>query len=217
MSIFFLSRLGLFGLFLSIPFLGFTQTLNRSVAVLLRCCVFSFLIVIARKMVYFCEEIGNLCPTNWFKQGSIKFFFRNKLNLGKKLNVNFARISKTPPLHKIGFSLFSRSLKFKIKTRIRNSPITRKPKIVEDKSKVLPEIWKQPKSEKESFRISYTPKRVQRCFRISDTPNSAKMFPNFGFPQTLQRCFPISDTPNSAKMFLPRSAELFISYESRIH
>ena len=46
MSIFFLRRLGLFVLFLSIPFLGFTQTLNRSVAVLLRCFVFSFLVTI---------------------------------------------------------------------------------------------------------------------------------------------------------------------------
>lgn len=154
-------------------------------------------------MVSFCEEIGNLCPTNWFKQGSIKFFFRNKLNLGKKLNVNFARISKPPPLHKIEFSLFSRNLKFKIKTSIRISLITRKPKIAEDKSKVLPEIWKHPKSEKKSFRISYTPKE---CNDVSE----------FRIPQTVQRCFRISDTPNSAKIFPPRSAELLISYESRI-
>ena len=72
------------------------------------------------------------------------FFFINKLNLGKKLNVNFARISKNPPLHKIEFSLFSRNLKFKIKTRRRNSLITWRQKIAEDKSKVSPEICKHP-------------------------------------------------------------------------
>ena len=167
-------------------------------------------------MVYFWEEIGNLCPTNWFKQGSIIFFFLKKLNLGKKLNVNFARISKTPPLHEVEFSLFSRNLKFKIKTRRRNSLITRKQKIAEDKSKVSPEIWKHPKSEKKKVSEFRTP------------PKIAKMFPNFGYPQKRQRCFRISDTleqckdvsefripPNSAKMFHPRSAEFFISYESR--
>ena len=37
---------GFFVLFLSIPFLGFTQPLNRSVAVLLRCCLFRFLAII---------------------------------------------------------------------------------------------------------------------------------------------------------------------------
>ena len=42
----FLRRLGFFVLFLSIPFLGFTQPLNRSVAVLLRCCLFRFLAII---------------------------------------------------------------------------------------------------------------------------------------------------------------------------
>ena len=140
----------------------------------------------ARKMVYFREEIGNLCQTNWFKQGSIMFFFRNKLNLGKTLNVNFARISKNPPLHKIEFSLFSRNLKFKIKTRRRNSLITRGQKIAEDKSKVSDEIWKHPKSEKKSFRISDTPKQCKYVSELRIPPNRAKMFPNFGYPQTVQ-------------------------------
>ena len=110
------------------------------------------------------------------------FFLRNKLNLGKKLNVNFARICKTLPLHKIEFSIFSQNLKFKIKTRRRNSLIMRMQKIAEDKSVVSSEIWKHPKSEKKSFRISHTPKIT-------------KMFPNLGHPQAMQRCFRISETP----------------------
>ena len=126
-------------------------------------------------------------------------FFRNKLNLGKKLNVNFARISKKPPLHKIEFSLFSRNLKFKIKTRRRNSLITQRQKITEDKSKVSPEIWKHPKSEKKSFLISLTPKDCKDVSELRIPPNSAKMFPNFGYPQIVQRCFRISDTPKPCK------------------
>ena len=152
------------------------------------------------------------------------FSSETSYNLGKKLNVNFARISKTPPLHKVEFSLFSQNLKFKIKTRQGNSLIMRMQKIAEVKSVVSPEIWKHPKSEKKSFRISYTPKiakmfpnlghpqTVQRCFRISETPkqckdvsefrkppNSVKMFPNFGYPETVQRCFRISETPKQCK------------------
>ena len=42
----FLRRLGLFVLFPNIPFLGFTQTLNRSVAVLLRYCFFSLFVIL---------------------------------------------------------------------------------------------------------------------------------------------------------------------------
>ena len=169
-------------------------------------------------------------------------FFRNKLNLGKKLNVNFARISKKPPLHKIEFSLFSRNLKFKIKTRRRNSLITQRQKITEDKSKVSPKIWKPqrvkrkvsefrkpPKIAKMFPNFGY-PQIVQRCFRISDTPKpckdvsdfripakSAKMFPNFGYPQTVQRCFRISDTPKPCKdvsdfQIPPISAKMFPNF-----
>ena len=69
-----------------------------------------------------------------------------------------------------------------MKTRRRNYFITQEQKIAEDESMVSPEIWKQPKSEKKSFRISYTPK-------------ISKMFPNFGHPQKLQSCFRISETP----------------------
>ena len=42
----FLHRLGLFVLFPNIPFLGFTQTLNRSVAVLLRYCFFGLFVIL---------------------------------------------------------------------------------------------------------------------------------------------------------------------------
>ena len=157
-------------------------------------------------------------------------FFRNKLNLGKKLNVNCARISKIPPLHKIEFSLFSRNLKFKIKTRRRNSLITQRQKIIEDKSKVSPEIWKHPKSEKKSFRISYTPKDCKDVSEFRIPPKSAKMFPNFGYPQTVQRClsnfgypqtvqrcFRISDTGKSCKdvpefRILPHRAKMFPNF-----
>ena len=123
----------------------------------------------ARKMVYFCEEIGNLCLTYWFKQGSIMFFFRNKLNMGKKLNVNLARISKTPPSH------FSRNLKFKIKTRRRTSLITRKQKCWGQikwftRNLETPHEWKE---ELSSF-VHRDPQRLQRCFRIWDTPKSCK-------------------------------------------
>ena len=62
-------------------------------------------------------------------------------------------------------------------------------KIAEDKSVVSPEIWKHPKSEKKSFRISDTPKQWKDVSEIRIPPNSAKMFPNFGYPQTVQKCF----------------------------
>ena len=137
-------------------------------------------------MVYFCEEIGNLCPTNWFKQGSIMFFFQNKLNLGTKLNVNFARISKIPPLHKIEFSLFSRNLWIQDKNAQKEFSWLGSKKLLRTNQRFHP-------------KFGNTPRVKRKVSEFRTPPKSAKMFQNFGSPQRVQRCFRISDTPKQCK------------------
>ena len=133
------------------------------------------------------------------------FFFRNNLNLGKKLNVNFERLSKTPPLRKIELSLFSRNLKLKIKTRRRIILLLlESKKLLRTNQRFHPKFGNTPRLKRKVSEFR-TPQRVQRCFRISDTPKQCKDVSEFRIPS------------KSAKMFLPRSGEFFKSYESRLN